>query len=424
MKKIFLIFSLSILIIFGGVGEAIGASCLCHFLNGKSITDSPKCFGPNNLDPSQIAAESCSAIIIDQGGVFGLIAPNINNTLLYTECTFYLNDECNKEKLTSELIEDLNIRTPEISIGIPGLDFTDVPNTIYTDEEGKNYMLLPWLPEYISALYKFSLGTISIVAVIMIMIQGIKILLSGTTIAGEGFDTKTGAKNSGIMRYKNIGRIIMGLLIAWGSYLILYTINPNLVNFKALKINYVKGLSIQETVEHEEDVTDGSNIITGDMAIIAGDNIINYKSKKIAKELLPDIQKAALELKNKNIQMVITSGYRPLEQQKALIYANCQNPPGSKRCNPKPGKPTTCILRDNDPKNCPHTTGHAVDMWGFQNGQQCIKQKECSRKSDNDPCRKNECQAAVIEAMRNAGFCNLASEAWHFEKPKMSSSCK
>ncbi len=220
MKKIFLIFSLSILVIFGGVEKTQGASCLCSLKEGVPNKTGPRCFGPDYLSQKQKDDGFCQSI--------NPSPYNIYSQDFASGCTFFTGDDC-VEQTTTKIIEDFNIKTPKTSIGIPGLDFTDVPDIIYTDREGRDYLLLPWLPEYISALYKFSLGIVSIVAVIMIMIQGIKILISGTM----GQDQK-------IEGYKGIGRIVMGLLIAWGSFLILYTINPNLVNFKALKVQYVE----------------------------------------------------------------------------------------------------------------------------------------------------------------------------------------
>jgi D-alanyl-D-alanine dipeptidase len=120
--------------------------------------------------------------------------------------------------------------------------------------------------------------------------------------------------------------------------------------------------------------------------------------------------------------MSITSGYRSIEEQKSQIAQKCKNPPGSAKCDPK-GKVTACILKDLDPKNCPHTTGKALDIWGTKLGStsQCIMQDSCNAKlGDQDPCALDECQAALIAAMRDASFCRLDSEAWHFEKPIMS----
>lgn len=126
------------------------------------------------------------------------------------------------------LLEEVKTFKPTVEIKIPGLEFSDLEKTIDTD----GYIHIPWIGELIKTLYNFGLGTVTIVAVIMIIIQGVKIVVGG----GEG---KPEA-------YKKIGQIAIGLVIAWGSYAILYTINPALVQFKALRIKYVETIDMPE----------------------------------------------------------------------------------------------------------------------------------------------------------------------------------
>ncbi len=123
----------------------------------------------------------------------------------------------------SAIAADLGIKKPLLEFHIPGLSFTDVQNTL--DSEG--YIHLPYIGELVAAIYKFGLAVGSIMAAVMIIMSGVRIILSA---GGEG-------KVEG---YKRIGQIVVGLVIMWGSYAILYTINPDLVNFKALKILYIE----------------------------------------------------------------------------------------------------------------------------------------------------------------------------------------
>jgi hypothetical protein len=123
---------------------------------------------------------------------------------------------------TTDPLKDLLIKSPGISIKIPGLDFSNINKA---DAEG--YLYIPWIAEYMTALYKFLIGIVSIVAVVMIIIQGARVVTSG------GGEAKMDA-------YKKIFRAIIGLVIAWGSYAILYTVNPNLVTFNALKVKYIE----------------------------------------------------------------------------------------------------------------------------------------------------------------------------------------
>ncbi|HRY82522.1 MAG TPA: hypothetical protein P5232_02385 [Candidatus Moranbacteria bacterium] len=77
-------------------------------------------------------------------------------------------------------------------------------------------------PAYLMAIYKFGLWAIGMCAVFMIMIGGYMYLTSA------GNNTQTG-KAKGI-----ITDAIAGLILALVSYLLLYTINPDLVIFTSI----------------------------------------------------------------------------------------------------------------------------------------------------------------------------------------------
>ncbi len=131
------------------------------------------------------------------------------------------------------------LKPPQPAIHIPGLVFSDVSPTL--DEDGN--VSVPFLGEYIGAVYKFAMIAASVVAVIMIIVQGFQVVMSG---GGE----------EQVAAYKNIGRIVIGLCLVWGSYFILYTVNPELVNFKTLKIKYIPPQVIKVDAA-DEPPTDG-----------------------------------------------------------------------------------------------------------------------------------------------------------------------
>ena len=71
----------------------------------------------------------------------------------------------------------------------------------------------------------------------------------------------------------------------------------------------------------------------------------------------------------------------------------------------------TTLANNSKPKNCPHTSNVALDVW-------------CEGVSGMkvDP----QCQKALTEIMVQNGFCRLSSEAWHFEwdaKKRSEESC-
>jgi len=84
------------------------------------------------------------------------------------------------------------------------------------------------LGQYIAALYKFFVGALGIISVVVMMIGGFLWLVSG----GSG-ERLSAAKNT-------ILNAIIGLILAITSYLLLYTLNPSLVNFGSLVIDDIE----------------------------------------------------------------------------------------------------------------------------------------------------------------------------------------
>lgn len=122
---------------------------------------------------------------------------------------------------------------PKLQIPIPDLSFSDV----MPPEQGHLYV--SWISEYIAAVYSYIVGIASIFATAMIMWGGMRWIFA----AGD---------SSKIGRAKEIiNNALIGLILALGSYILLYTINPKTVSFGALKLAFVQ----QELIElgHETD---------------------------------------------------------------------------------------------------------------------------------------------------------------------------
>lgn len=88
--------------------------------------------------------------------------------------------------------------------------------------------------QFISYAYKFALALAVVLAVFMITIGGFEYMLSGA------MDTKSNA-------IKKIQDAVAGLLLALASYLILYTIDPNLVSSSNLTIPPISATQGQVT---------------------------------------------------------------------------------------------------------------------------------------------------------------------------------
>lgn len=122
-----------------------------------------------------------------------------------------------------QAVRKIQIRKPIINIFIPDLTFSDV-RTSTIDSEGT--IQIPWIGEYIAAVYRLAVSVASILAVVLLIREGALIILSG------GGEEK-------IQGYRNIARILTGLVLAWSSYVILYNVNASLVSFKPLQIRFI-----------------------------------------------------------------------------------------------------------------------------------------------------------------------------------------
>ena len=109
---------------------------------------------------------------------------------------------------------------PKLNINIPTVQFSKIK------KEGQ-FINVSILAEYVSGVYKYAVAIVSVIAIIMVMAGGFVYLTSGgnTSRVGKAKDMITGSS--------------IGLILTLGSYLVLYTINPNLVSFDALKLKLI-----------------------------------------------------------------------------------------------------------------------------------------------------------------------------------------
>ncbi|MCX6797817.1 MAG: pilin [Candidatus Falkowbacteria bacterium] len=111
---------------------------------------------------------------------------------------------------------------PEISV--PGSNFQANATTTMTERS------TTYIGQYISAFYNYAMGIVGIVAVIVLMIGGVIWLTSG------GNPNKVGQAKDLI-----VGSIT-GVALLLGSWILLNTVNPNLVKFKINAVNYIAEL--------------------------------------------------------------------------------------------------------------------------------------------------------------------------------------
>ncbi len=139
------------------------------------------------------------------------------------------------ERLTNQTLAADEIKTltskPVLKINIPGLTFSD-PQVV-EGPDGGTYLNIPLIGEYIKAVYRYGIAGVGIIAVVIII--------------NAGFLWMRSAGNPEVInaQKKSIEGAIIGLVIAVGSYTILFAINPRLTEFESLKVQYIKGEPIE-----------------------------------------------------------------------------------------------------------------------------------------------------------------------------------
>jgi hypothetical protein len=109
--------------------------------------------------------------------------------------------------------------TPELGVDIPGLKLS--PAERVGDE-----VVVPFLAQYINALYRYAIGIVLVASIVMVVWGGFRYLV--------------GSSYGDVARGKEIIRdALAGMLIVIGAYLILQTVNPATTNLSVLRLSFV-----------------------------------------------------------------------------------------------------------------------------------------------------------------------------------------
>ncbi|MDP3244134.1 MAG: hypothetical protein Q8M83_00550 [bacterium] len=122
---------------------------------------------------------------------------------------------------------------PKLEVPLPNLSFQEI---FAVNTENGRYIYIPYLAQYAAALFKWLVAISGILAGMMIVYAGVKWML-----ASGNPEKINEAKHK-------IGDAIIGLILVVGSYTIMYIVNPDLVTFKALRIQQApRELFVPET---------------------------------------------------------------------------------------------------------------------------------------------------------------------------------
>lgn len=161
------------------------------------------------------------------------------------------SDPCFNKTVQSTSPGETPTQTPTtVMPDTPELQIRDIPvqfsKIVVSEEGGTKYITVPWLAEYIAAIYQYLVGVATILAIVMMMYGGFRWIVAGGDAGKIGEARKT------------IAQAAIGLVLALGSYTVLNLVNPDLVSFKALRLalierqEFVEGLGYADPSEEQQ----------------------------------------------------------------------------------------------------------------------------------------------------------------------------
>lgn len=319
--------------------------------------------------------------------------------------------------VTANMFKEIDniVAKPTVKISIPGLKFSE-PKTV--EESGGKFLYIPFLGDYISSLYKYLIIVASIIATAMIIKAGFDWLMSG----GEA-EKITHAKT-------RIGQSLMGLFIAVSSYFILYTINPNLVEFKNLRVRYVETIPLAEDSITTEEAAEqaGGTISTPSGNIPIPTTVVCDNPTAAGTGLVPLEPSVGLKLPAKSTAFLNPQAAEALKKAGAIaanegyllqVTSACRTTATqAKKAAESPSSVAAGTIAH--PGNSPHGFGIAVDIQLKKDGVVLVPSG-----GSESQCKINPAYVRKLsEIMYTAGFYRLGIENWHFELPPKNNYCR
>ncbi|MBI4449614.1 D-alanyl-D-alanine carboxypeptidase family protein [Candidatus Uhrbacteria bacterium] len=311
---------------------------------------------------------------------------------------------------------------PRLQIDVPTLKFSDV---IVEKIGGEvSTVSIPWIGDYIAALYRWAVPVGAVLATIVIMVAGVVWLTSGG--AGSLSTAKDWITNA-----------VLGLLLLVGSYVILNLVNPDLIRFAQLRITIVKPiiLSAEELEDHGDNNTAGGAAAPGALCrtiescrqlcqqlpsnwptSVPGmlnptlartiPNIpgLQGNGNRASQAVVDGLQRAALAANARGLTIRVTSGYRPLQKQIQLVckrMGNSAEESGIGRAVAWPGGSN-------------HGAGNAVDIQLWRGGDRLVGSGNCTDQASGQ-LATTEDSRLFDEIMTSAGAHRYKNEIWHYE---------
>lgn len=364
-----------------------------------------------------IAMSSCQATEQCQGmgGNPEALCSAITNQAVCqsNQCCYWLglppaliNNDSSEEINSEESESGPKLIIPELQINLPGLLFSD-QNKIASGTDGeKTFFYVPWIGEYINWLYNYSIGIIALLAVIAIMIGGFYWLLAGGN-ASRVSEAKSW-----------INAALSGLALALTSYLLLFTINSQLVSLPSIKMMLIKKIDIEIPVFDggSESADNSVNIpfLSADCmdpcvppsTLLSINNTIpglscTAKDCRVNLMVHQKLVIASQKARALGRQLIVTSANRSCAQQQALWLEYGENPKRVAR--------PSC--------RSPHLSGSAVDITLAINNRISINRPYKIYPNDRQPYNQGDTSEVTLlkRIMIESGFVRYCREWWHFQ---------
>ncbi len=232
----------------------VALACTCYNMLGEPVPQSPNPY--------------CIAQCVDDLGAYALsqdncqfAEPDCSFTSGYCLCTdastsaFDCSAVCEDAGLESDppaptpapatttapTSTPKKLITPTLSIDIPDVKFTDA--LLKTNELGETVVTSNFLADYIAGVYKYLIGIATTIAIVMIMVSGLEWTFSGGSIMGADSKASTSRAKT------RIRNAVTGLVLLMSAYLILFTVNPNLLRLEMPELDIIKRKDLVAIVE-------------------------------------------------------------------------------------------------------------------------------------------------------------------------------
>jgi len=200
-----------------GANALAGICCLCHPGNAQKtniclLTDAKSCAAlPQGVSNQHISDFTCQGATLSDA--------QCQTTAKKGVCTTVAGAADYGGPADAAISNATPLVVPKLGVDIPGLTFSNQPLL----KDGK--IAIPFLAQYISAMYRLLIGFATVAAAVMLVWGGFKYMLNPI---------------SGQIQYKDtIQNAIIGLILVLGTYVILANVNPATTGLKPLEVTFV-----------------------------------------------------------------------------------------------------------------------------------------------------------------------------------------